>query len=195
MRAIRGFAACLTLCLMAQGGLAQTAEPQEDLSRPLGVTAQAPLLALDNERLFSGSAFGKEVIARQENDSRALIDENRRIESALETEEKDLTDRRAGMTREEFKPLSDAFNQKVEGIRKAQEAKSRELSRRFDQDRQRFLEAARPILGEVMLARGAVAIIDNRAVIVGFENIDITDEAIARLDAAYAEGRLTPAKP
>lgn len=180
--------ACLCLGLSAPAW--QSAA--EELSSPIAV---APLLALDSERLFSGSAFGKTVIARQEEDSRALIEENRRIETALETEEKDLTTRRATMSRDEFKPLSDAFNQKVEGIRKAQEAKSRELTRRFEADRQRFLEAARPILGEVMLARGAVAVIDNRAVIVGFDNIDITDAAIARLDAAFAEGRLTLSQP
>jgi hypothetical protein len=32
-------------------------------------------------------------------------------------------------------------------------------------------------------------------VLIGFENIDITDEAIARLDAAVDEGRLTPGAP
>jgi hypothetical protein len=46
-----------------------------------------------------------------------------------------------------------------------------------------------------MAARGAVAIIDSRAVFVGFENIDITDAAIAQLDAAMKEGRLTPGEP
>jgi transcriptional/translational regulatory protein YebC/TACO1 len=117
------------------------------------------------------------------------------IEAALEAEEKDLTSRRAAMPREEFAPLSEAFNEKVEGIRKAQDAKTRELQRRFDSDRQRFLEVARPILAEVMAARGAVAIIDSRAVFVGFENIDITDAAIAQLDAAMKEGRLTPGEP
>ena len=192
---MRAALALAGLCLGLSAPAGQGQQAAEELSSPIAIAPQAPLLALDSERLFSGSAFGKTVIARQEEDSRALIDENRRIEAALETEEKDLTTRRATMTRQEFTPLSEAFNQKVEGIRKAQEAKSRELSRRFEEDRQRFLEAARPVLGEVMVARGAVAVIDNRAVIVGFDNIDITDEAIARLDAAFAEGRLTPSQP
>jgi Skp family chaperone for outer membrane proteins len=179
--------ACLALCLSVHAAVAQ-----DSAAKP---AVQAPLLTLDDERLFSGSAFGKAVIARQDADSRTLIDENRRIEAALEVEEKDLTTRRASMTREEFMPLSDAFNQKVEGIRKAQDAKTRDLQRRFEEDRLRFLQAARPILAEVMTSRGAVAIIDSRAVFVGFENIDITDEAISRLDAAFAAGQLTPGTP
>lgn len=177
--------ACAVLCLWGQPGAAQDA--------PL--PPSAAILTLDDERLFTGSAFGKAVIARQEEESRGLIDENRRIEAALEAEEKDLTNRRSLMSREEFAPLSEAFNEKVEGIRKAQDAKTRELQRRFEADRQQFLDVARPILAEVMTARGAVAIIDSRAVFVGFENIDITDEAIARLDAAMDEGRLTPGSP
>ncbi len=183
--------ACALFCLSGQPGAAEDAGGTNAAPVPPSVA----ILTLDDERLFTGSAFGKAVIARQEDESRALIDENRRIEAALETEEKDLTDRRPLMSREDFAPLSEAFNEKVEGIRKAQDAKTRELQRSFEEDRQRFLQAARPILAEVMTARGAVAIIDSRAVFVGFENIDITDEAIARLDAAMAEGRLTPGAP
>lgn len=181
--------ACAVLSLVGQPGAAQESTVTEDPA------PQTPLLTLDNDRLFSGSAFGKTVIARQDEETSALISENRRIEAALEAEEKDLTARRASMSRQDFAPLSDAFNTKVEGIRKAQDAKTRDLQRGFEEDRRRFLEAAKPILAAVMTTRGAVAIIDNRAVFVGFENIDITDEAISRLDAAFAEGRLTPGTP
>lgn len=155
----------------------------------------SPILTLDDERLFTGSAFGKAVLARQEANAQTLTEENRRIETALEVEEKDLTARRATMSRADFLPLSDAFNQKVEGIRKAQDAKSRDLNRAFEEDRQRFLQAARPILAQVMQDAGAIAIIDSRAVFVGFDNIDITDAAIARLDAAFADGSLALTAP
>lgn len=200
MRLATGF---VGLVLAAALGLAgQIARAQEAAGsapdqggNPAPPVVFASILTLDDERFFADSVFGKSVIARQERDSRALIDENRRIEAALEAEEKDLTIRRTTLSREEFAPLAEAFNEKVEGIRKAQDAKTRDLQRGFDADRQRFLEAARPVLAEVMGARGAVAIIDSRAVFVGFDNIDVTDEAIARLDAAVAEGRLAPVAP
>lgn len=200
MRLAAGF---VGLVLAAALGLAgQIARAQEAAGsapdqggNPAPPVVFASILTLDDERFFADSVFGKSVIARQERASRALIDENRRIEAALEAEEKDLTIRRTTLSREEFAPLAEAFNEKVEGIRKAQDAKTRDLQRGFDADRQRFLEAARPVLAEVMGARGAVAIIDSRAVFVGFDNIDVTDEAIARLDAAVAEGRLAPVAP
>lgn len=200
MRLAVGF---VGLVLAAALGLAgQIARAQEAAGsapeqggNPAPPVVFASILTLDDERFFADSVFGKSVIARQERASRALIDENRRIEAALEAEEKDLTIRRTTLSREDFAPLAEAFNEKVEGIRKAQDAKTRDLQRGFDADRQRFLEAARPVLAEVMGARGAVAIIDSRAVFVGFDNIDVTDEAIARLDAAVAEGRLAPVAP
>lgn len=184
-------AACALAAFWAGAGLGQ-----EGNAAGAGAAQSVPLLTLDENQLFAESAFGKAALARQDADARALIEENRRIEAALEVEEQDLTTRRPTMGREEFTPLSDAFNLKVEGIRKAQDAKSRDLNRRADQDRQAFLLAVRPVLADLMAARGAVAIIDKRAVFVGFENIDITAEAIAELDKALAEGRLTlPGSP
>lgn len=199
--------ACLAVVfvgLWAGSVPAQDAPAQDAAAQDAPATAAPPaaptaalagLLTLDEERLFSDSAFGKAALARQDAETRALIDENRRIEAGLEVEEKDLTTRRAAMSRDDFTPLSDAFNVKVEGIRKAQDAKTRDLGRKFDEDRRLFLQAVRPILADLMTARGAVAIIDKRAVFVGFENIDVTTEAIAELDKAFDEGRLTPAAP
>jgi len=74
----------LVLACAMTGGWVQPAVAQDTAP----TVAQVPLLTLDDERLFSGSAFGKAVLARQDEETRALIDENRRIEAALETEEK-----------------------------------------------------------------------------------------------------------
>lgn len=183
-----GRAAALAVMLAAQAALAQEAAPS---AAPV---IAAPLLTLDDERLFKESRFGKALLARQEQETQSLKAENRQIEAALEAEEKDLTTRRAGMTPEAFLPLSDAFNQKVEGIRAAQDAKSRELARRFDEERQRFSDAVKPVLAKLMTQRGAVAIIDKRAVLLGFENVDITTAAIQALDASLGDGAL-PAQP
>ena len=184
-------AAVLAICGLALWGgasVAQTVETSTEAPAPVA----SPLLTLDEDRLFAASAFGKALIAQQEAEGQKLAAENRRIEAALEEEEKSLTTRRASMTREEFTPLADAFNVKVEGIRSAQNAKSRDLARVFDTERQRLLEVVRPVLATLLTERGAVAIIDKRAVFAGFDEVDITDEVIARLDAIYAAGGLAP---
>ncbi len=188
-------AAVLAVCGLALWGGVSFAQDTAAPAQPNPVPVASALLTLDEERLFAGSAFGKEVLARQDAEAQKLTAENRRIEAALEEEEKSLTARRAAMTREEFTPLADAFNVKVVGIRSAQNAKSRDLARSFDKARQQMLAAVRPVLAAVLTERGAVAIIDKRAVFAGFDEVDITDDVIARLDALHAAGTLAPTTP
>ena len=92
------------------------------------------------------------------------------------------------MPPEEFIGLTDDFDSRVEGLRTAQETKARDLARRRDEARQKFFEAAVPVLGELMGEQGAVAIVDRSALILSFDRIDVTDEAITRIDEVLGDG-------
>ena len=81
----------------------------------------------------------------------------------------------------------------VERIRNEQDAKSLDLARARDEDRQAFFRAAVPVLGQLLSDKSAVAIIDKQALILSLSAIDITDEAIARVDAALAPATDAPA--
>lgn len=153
----------------------------------------SPVLTIDRERLFSESTFGKASIAGIEANIRALQTENQKIEADLEAEEKSLTERRKDMTADEFRVLAQAFDAKVQGIRSARDAKGRELVAQQDAARQKFLEAAVPLLARIMAEQGAVVIIDRSAIILSFDRVDITDLAIARIDAEL--GDADPANP
>jgi Skp family chaperone for outer membrane proteins len=150
------------------------------------------VLTLDQDRLFSGSRFGAKSIEALEVQARALQAENRRIESDLETEEKSLTERRSAMTPEDFRAEAEAFDAKVKGIRKAQEAKARDLAAQRDAARQRFLTASAPVLAQILQERGAVAILDRSAIVLSFDRADVTDVAIARIDAILLDGATEP---
>lgn len=177
-------ALCMALLPLAA---AATATAQE---APLaGNVAVAPaLLTLDVDRLFAQSAFG-ERISRDYNDGRAdLATENRRIADALREEELALAASRATMAPDVFRSEADAFDERTQGIRRAQDAKERALDEGLDLGRAQFLEAARPILGQLMVERGASAVLDRRAVLLSLGTIDITDEAIARVNATLGDG-------
>ena len=166
--------------------------PQE--VAPAAQIPAAQILTLDKERLFSGSAFGQAITGAVEMEVAALTAENRRIDAALEAEERDLTARRPGMTPAEFRILADAFDEKVTALRAAQDAKSKALTRMRDDGRKRFFAAAVPILAALMRDMGALAILSNEAVILSFDRIDMTDAATARLNAALGDGsNLLPA--
>ena len=163
---------------------------------PAGTEAplRAPIVTLDRDRLFAESRMGQEVLAQYDRDSAALVAENRRLEQALEEEERQLTARRAAMAPAAFRPLAAEFDQRVEALREAQDAKSRAITRLRDERRVAFFETAVPVLGQLMLEIEALAIIDRGAIILTFDQLDITDMAIARLDAEFAAGNL-PALP
>ncbi|SFR48913.1 OmpH family outer membrane protein [Litoreibacter janthinus] len=144
----------------------------------------SPVLTLDQDRMYSASLFGKRVQEDLQSQSSELAQENRKIEGALEEEERRLTDERAAMDPEEFQKLAADFDERVTGIRRAQATKSDSIRRQAEAERVRFFEAAFPILLELVEETGAVAILNNSAVIFSVRPIDITDAAIARIDAA-----------
>lgn len=157
--------------------------------------AQSAVLTVDPERLFTESQFGKTAVARLEASQQALLAENKKLEIALEAEEKDLTQRRASLPAPDFRILADAFDKKAEEIRAARLAKSRSLTTQRDEDRQKFLSAIVPILGDLMGEMGALVVLDKKSVFLSFERVDITDLAIARIDAALGNDLQPKAAP
>ena len=177
------YALGFAFCAMSGAGYAQEA------------VEKSAVLTLDPERLFAESRFGKAAVARLEAAQKALLDENKTFDAALEAEEKALTDRRASLPADEFRALADAFNLKAEDIRAARLAKSRSLTTLRDEDRQKFLSAIVPILGDLMGEMGALVILDKKTVFLSFERIDVTDRAIARIDSNLDDALLPKVTP
>ena len=63
-----------------------------------------------------------------------------------------------------------------------------DLQRQQEDDRLSFQRRVLPILSELIRDSGAVAILDNRAVILSAESIDVTDRAIARINEVLGDG-------
>ena len=170
-------------------GLAGAASGQE-VSAPL---AQAtPILTLDKERVFAESAAGQAVEAQIAAENEALAAENRQIDAALEAEERDLTERRPLIGTSEFQALAEAFNTKAVGLRETQVAKAKALERKREDERQKFFQSLVPVLAAIMRDAGAFVILDDQAVLVSFDRIDITAEAILRMNATTV---VTPTDP
>lgn len=169
------------LCAFTLGGVVRA---QDAFQIP------TPMLTLDQERLFNGSRVAERVAAETERRTAELTAENRRIEEQLVAEELDLTEKRPSLPADEFRMLADAFDAKVQSIRAAQDAKARELQRLQDEERQNFLRRITPVLAEIVRERGAVVVLDRRSVLLSADAIDITDEAIARINATLDDGAI-----
>lgn len=148
----------------------------------------APVLTVESETLFARSMFGQRVAREIAAEQSILLAENRRIEAELAGEERVLTERRKQMSAADFRAVADAFDARVEEIRNLQDNKSREIAQRQEQEQSRFIQAARPILAELMREVGASVILEQRTVLLSDKAVDVTERAIQRLNATIGDG-------
>ncbi|WP_051927379.1 OmpH family outer membrane protein [Ruegeria halocynthiae] len=156
-------------------------------AQQLGVP-QTSVLTVSSDRLFAGSAFGQRVLREIEAESVLLAEENERIVAELSREEKDLTDKRAELQPDEFRPLAEAFDRKVQSHREGQRAKLDALARRSEDAQQMFFEMAQPVLIDLLRETGASVIIERSSVFLSSDQTDVTEAAIARIDTAIGDG-------
>ena len=166
--------------------LAGVAQPVPD---PEARAAQRlPFVTVDQDTLFVQSKYGQRVQRELDAARTELASENRQIEADLIAEELDLTERREKLSSSDFSALARAFDTRVKRIRAEQDSKSTALQRKLDQERKTFLAKLGPVLADIMSRLGAVALVDRNAILLAVDEIDITDEAIAAMDAAIGEG-------
>ena len=166
---------------------AETPRPTQTQAQEAG-QVRSPVLTVDTDRLFSESLFGQRVLAELSVATDALSAENRRIEAELTEEERSLTERRPEMEVTAFRAEADAFDAKVQRIRQEQDAKERALQTMLSDGQESFLGTVTPILGRLMLERGAVVILDRRTVLLGVGFVDVTEAAIATINAEIGDG-------
>ena len=166
----------LILCVLLAGpAMAQQVNPPQ-------------ILTLDQDRLYSASLYGKALEAKSLAATQDLAVENRKIEADLSAEEAALTTQRQAVSAADFAKLATDFDARVEKIRGQQETKATALATNRDAGRKQFFDAAVPLLAELMRKLGAYAILNRSSVVLSFDSIDVTDRAIAALDAQLGDG-------
>ncbi len=187
-----GRALWITALLVAHMGVTGSVGAQQSggtLDQSLGRgSVVSPILTIDSERLFLDSAFGKRVARDVEAKGAELAAENRQIETDLEAEERQLTDMRATMAADEFRALANAFDEKVQRTRAAQAAKGRALNALLEEEREVFLNAAAPVLEQLMREADAAVILERRTVFISDTGIEVTDDAIELLNETLGSG-------
>ena len=182
--ALSGVAALfLALGAAGQAGAQTAFPPGGNIGTPV-----SPVLIIQPDKLFADSDFGRRVTRDIEADLSVLKAENRRIEAELRAEELELTERRKTIESPAFRALADAFDSKVQTTRAEQQAKFDAINKQFEAAETAFLRAAEPVLEQIMQETGASAILDRGSVFLAEPSADITNLAIARVNAVLGEG-------
>lgn len=160
---------------------------QSGFERDLGQKV-FPILLVDRERLFRDSAYGQRLAQVIEQERQRQQAETRRIEEELTAEELALTQERDSLSPEAFRARADAFDAKVQKLRQDRDTAEQQLLDQIDRTKTLFLQQARPVLAQILREMGAQLILDRRVALLASSEIDITDMAIARIDAQFAAG-------
>ncbi|MCQ0093062.1 OmpH family outer membrane protein [Roseovarius sp. M141] len=175
------------LALFAGPGVIASGGAAEAQVQDVG-TVQSEILTLDPDRLFANTMVGQRLTTQYEAERDRLIASNRELEAELRAEEQALTDAREDMTPKQFRTKADAFDAKVRSIRQENDSKARDLERGREIAPLSLMRMAEPILVQLMRETGGKIILDNRQVLLRADTIDITDLAVARVDATIGDG-------
>jgi len=157
---------------------------QSGWAQSLG-TPSSPVLVIAQDRLFTESKVGREIVAQDTVRRDRLRAESKKIDASFEEEEKQLTEQRATLSKEEFRAFAVAFDARVVAARASQEEKSQDILREMEGMRRSFFLKAVPILQQIMSDYNAVILVDQRSVLLSDNRINITDEAIGRLNKNF----------
>jgi Skp family chaperone for outer membrane proteins len=207
MRGRSGIAALL-LVLGAPFALAQepatVAPPQDSPVVPPALVVETPerpadqsnpaILTIDQEELFSASAWGMRVQADLDQRGSKIAEENERLAVQFSNEEEQLTALRSTLSPEEFRKRADEFDKRVVEVRRQRDSVGRELQDHVEEERAAFFRAALPVLAQVMKERGAVVVLDQRSIFVSAQSADITATMIERIDREIGAGPAEPAQ-
>lgn len=186
-----GAALCLAGGVQAQS---QAPTPAQTARAEVQAVIRSPVLTLNYEQFIAGSQMGQQMSANYEAERARLEAANAEIASQLEAEELALTKARDTMQPDAFRKAASDFDEKVQKIRQERRDAETILARKRDDLRSRFEQAAVPVLSALMREAGAAVILEVRSTVLSLEQVDITDLAIQRLDAAFAASADAPAE-
>ena len=146
------------------------------------------VLIIDSDELYNGTLYGRRLAAELSALQSEFQAENDRIAETLRQEELSLTERRPEMTREAFQAEADAFDAKVQEVRRSRDAKTLELQAADRAARLTFQNRVQSIVADVMIERGAALVMEQRNVVLSVRSANITDDVIVRIDAQLGDG-------
>lgn len=151
-----------------------------------------PILTIDPQQVFMQSAWGKRVAQGINAEGDRIQAENERLADQFSREEQELTGLRQSLAPDEFRRRADDFDKRVVEVRRQRDGLLRTLDARDEAERNAFFRAALPVLAQLMKERGAQVVLDQSAIFVAAQAVDVTHDLVARIDSEIGAGPVEP---
>ena len=143
------------------------------------------ILVVDLERAYKTSRFGESMRDAFNSENQSFNEENKVILNRLKDEEIQLTADRTNLSPDKFAVAADAFDTRVQEIRKIRLEQIRLVEERFKMLKPMFFRRVDSFFDVIMREFDATAILEKSSVVRSNQNIDITDLLIERVDQAF----------
>ncbi len=173
------FAAAIALTLafaLATGG------PDARAQDP-AAAAGCPILVVDMNRIQRDSAVGRSVREQVEGFRKKMRDKYESARAGLRRDEAELTRLRQTLPRAEFDARVSKFEARVRDFKRDQAADNAKINQFLATANEIVRKRIEPILQKLMRERGAPVILHRHSVVAAVNALDVTEEAIALLDA------------
>lgn len=141
-----------------------------------------PILVIRQSALFSETTAAKSIAEQAAAAERALDAELDVVGETLRTREKELSDLRTTLPKEEFDALAAEFERDVRAFYARSQRERGLVDQAERHARNQLQRAAQEVLIEIMRQRNAQVMLNEEQIVLSKHSLDVTVEAIARLN-------------
>ena len=145
------------------------------------------VLVVDMQRIKSDTAAGRDMLNKTVEIRKRIQDAIAARAESLREEEQRLAEERDSLDPADFRERVRAFEQQVFANREFSERESRRLQLVLSRASALLTERATLVLAAIMREREAELLLDATQIVLSADRLDITNEAIRRLDAVMPE--------
>lgn len=159
-----------------------SAAPAKSAAAATGDAPTARILLVDSQEILRNALAAKDIRRQIDSYRTRFQGEINQQEEGLRKDEAELKRQRAVLSADAFEEKRRAFEEKVTGVQRGIQERNQRLERALNQATDSLRQSLAPIFADIMKARGANLLLDQNQVLVGAVEMDVTKEAIQRLD-------------
>ncbi|MEM1383186.1 MAG: OmpH family outer membrane protein [Pseudomonadota bacterium] len=137
-----------------------------------------PIIVVDRGRLFEEALPARALADEERAQTAELQAEIDDVRGKLNTEEEELARQRGVIPEDEFQTRALAFEERVNRERRRAQSRAERLQETFQDARRQLVEDLNPVLEELRVQAGAIAVLDAEDVLVYDPAIDLTGAAL-----------------
>ncbi len=155
---------------------------------PIQLTANIPgVCVLNQQGIIGGSTVGAYVIDRLKQLNAVVQSEITTVQTGIQTDAKALDGQKATLTPEVYSQRFQALEQREAQLQQTGQLRQREWDATQQKAFGRIMQAASPMIGQIIVQRSCGLVLDGAAVLVANPAMDLTPAVIAQLNGVLTQ--------